>query len=69
MTVFVGTSGWQYADWRPAFYPPKLPQRSWLRHFGERFQVVEVNNSFYQLPTRRRRGGGRRRRRPTSSSR
>ena len=51
MTVFVGTSGWQYRDWRGAFYPPKVAQRRWLPHYAEHFQVVEVNNSFYQLPT------------------
>ncbi len=51
VTIYVGTSGWQYKDWRPAFYPPKLPLRTWLSYFAERFQVVEVNNSFYQLPT------------------
>lgn len=50
MTVYVGTSGWQYKDWRGAFYPDKLPQRDWLPHFAARFGVVEVNNTFYNLP-------------------
>ena len=31
--VMVGTSGWQYRDWRGPFYPPKLPQRLWLEHY------------------------------------
>ncbi len=35
--IILGTSGWQYADWRPGFYPEKLPQRLWLEHFAERF--------------------------------
>ena len=48
--IHVGTSGWQYRDWRGRFYPPKLPQREWLRYFSERFPTVEVNNSFYMLP-------------------
>jgi uncharacterized protein YecE (DUF72 family) len=48
--IYVGTSGWQYRDWRGPFYPPKLPQREWLRFFSERFPTVEVNNSFYMLP-------------------
>jgi uncharacterized protein YecE (DUF72 family) len=52
MTVWIGTSGWQYRDWRPAFYPPKLPQARWLEHFGERFATVESNNAFYRLPER-----------------
>jgi len=48
--IFVGTSGWQYRDWRGPFYPPKLPQREWLAYFSSRFPTVEVNNSFYMLP-------------------
>jgi uncharacterized protein YecE (DUF72 family) len=48
--IRVGTSGWQYRDWRDRFYPPRLPQREWLRHFATRFPTVEVNNSFYRLP-------------------
>ena len=48
--LYVGTSGWQYAHWRASFYPGKLPQRTWLEHFAERFQTVEVNNTFYNLP-------------------
>jgi uncharacterized protein YecE (DUF72 family) len=50
VTILVGTSGWQYHDWRDRFYPQDLPQRSWLRYFSERFPVVEVNNTFYNLP-------------------
>jgi uncharacterized protein YecE (DUF72 family) len=48
--VWVGTSGWQYKDWRGRFYPKKLPQRLWLEHYVERFATVEVNNAFYRLP-------------------
>jgi uncharacterized protein YecE (DUF72 family) len=48
----IGTSGWQYRDWRPGLYPAKLPQRLWLEHFAAAFQVVEVNNAFYRLPER-----------------
>ncbi|MER6594593.1 DUF72 domain-containing protein [Micromonospora purpureochromogenes] len=50
--ILVGTSGWQYRDWRERFYPPKLPQRLWLEHFTTRFATVEVNNAFYRLPER-----------------
>jgi uncharacterized protein YecE (DUF72 family) len=52
VAVLVGTSGWQYADWRRAFYPADLAQRSWLEHYAEQFAVVEVNNTFYRLPPR-----------------
>ncbi|MBD0862895.1 DUF72 domain-containing protein [Gordonia sp. zg691] len=48
--LYIGTSGWQYKDWRGAFYPEKLPQRLWLNHYAERFSTAEVNNTFYRLP-------------------
>jgi uncharacterized protein YecE (DUF72 family) len=47
----IGTSGWQYASWRGAFYPEDLPQRDWLACYAARFDTVEVNNSFYRLPS------------------
>jgi uncharacterized protein YecE (DUF72 family) len=47
----VGTSGWHYRDWRGAFYPAELPTRRWLEHYASRFDTVELNNSFYRLPT------------------
>ena len=50
MTVWVGTSGWQYASWKKRFYPQGLPQRAWLEYFSRHFPTVEVNNSFYRLP-------------------
>jgi uncharacterized protein YecE (DUF72 family) len=49
---FIGTSGWQYRDWRGSFYPDELPTRRWLDHYAERFDTVEVNNTFYRLPER-----------------
>ena len=48
--VYVGTSGWQYRDWRGAFYPPEVPQREWLEWYCRHFRTVELNNSFYNLP-------------------
>ena len=50
MPVWIGTSGWQYRDWRDRFYPTRLPQARWLEHYAGRFQVVELNNAFYRLP-------------------
>jgi uncharacterized protein YecE (DUF72 family) len=46
----IGTSGWQYADWRDVLYPKGLPQRRWLERYAETFDTVEVNNTFYGLP-------------------
>jgi uncharacterized protein YecE (DUF72 family) len=48
--IRIGTSGWQYRDWKGTFYPERLPQRRWLEFYSRRFPTVEVNNSFYALP-------------------
>lgn len=48
--MFVGTSGWQYDDWRGRFYPEDVPKRRWLEHYAGRFDVCESNNAFYRLP-------------------
>jgi uncharacterized protein YecE (DUF72 family) len=50
MDVVIGTSGWQYDDWKRRFYPKDLPKRAWLAHFSSVFPAVEVNNTFYNLP-------------------
>ncbi|MFB7992068.1 DUF72 domain-containing protein [Streptomyces sp. NPDC056002] len=52
MPMLVGTSGWQYEDWRGALYPSGLPQRLWLEEYARRFATVENNNAFYRLPTK-----------------
>jgi uncharacterized protein YecE (DUF72 family) len=46
----VGTSGWQYRDWRGRFYPKSVPPARWLEHYAARFATVEINNTFYRLP-------------------
>jgi uncharacterized protein YecE (DUF72 family) len=50
--ILVGTSGWQYKDWRERFYPAGTPLKRWLEHYAGRFATVEVNNAFYRLPER-----------------
>ncbi|MER6185400.1 DUF72 domain-containing protein [Streptomyces sp. NPDC001652] len=52
MTVFVGTSGWQYKDWRGVLYPSGCPVRLWLEEYAGQFSTVEINNAFYRLPSR-----------------
>jgi uncharacterized protein YecE (DUF72 family) len=52
MSVLVGTSGWQYRDWRGTFYPAGVPQRRWLEHYARQFATVENNGTFYRLPPR-----------------
>ena len=51
MALVVGTSGWQYSSWRGRFYPRALPQRAWLARYADGFACVEVNNTFYNLPS------------------
>ena len=52
MTEFwIGTSGWHYAWWKGAFYPPELPATAWLAHFAGLLSTVEINNSFYKNPS------------------
>ena len=48
---YIGTSGWHYDHWRGRFYPEKLPRAGWLKHYAGYFNTVELNNSFYRLPS------------------
>lgn len=50
MQIYIGTSGWQYKHWINRFYPKELRQKDWLRFIAARFNTVEINNSFYNLP-------------------
>jgi uncharacterized protein YecE (DUF72 family) len=50
-SVRIGTSGWNYRDWRGRLYPERLPARRWLEHYATVFDTVEVNATFYRLPT------------------
>ena len=47
-----GTSGWHYPHWKDIFYPTGLKQADWLSFFAGHFDTVEINNSFYRLPSR-----------------
>jgi uncharacterized protein YecE (DUF72 family) len=49
-SIRIGCSGWQYRHWRGDFYPGDLPQARWLEYYAERFDTVEINNTFYRLP-------------------
>jgi len=48
---YIGTSGWHYDHWRSRFYPEKLAKPKWLEFYATNFATVELNNSFYQLPS------------------
>lgn len=49
--MYAGTSGFAYSSWKPDFYPEKLPQKDFLKHYAGRLNTVEVNYTFYRLPT------------------
>lgn len=49
--IRIGCSGWNYRHWRGGFYPEKLPVRCWFDHYSAEFDTVEINNSFYRLPS------------------
>lgn len=47
----IGTSGYQYDHWRGRFYPPGCPKRCWLGYYAGHFDALEINNTFYRLPS------------------
>src|SRR5207247_5227023 len=49
--IRIGTSGWNYKHWIGPFYPPGMPAKDMLAFYAEHFDTVELNNSFYQLPS------------------
>lgn len=49
--ILLGTSGWSYAHWRGLLYPEGLPTRRWLPRYAQVFRTVELNATFYKLPT------------------
>ena len=51
MAVHVGTSGFVYRHWRGIFYPEDLPAAQMLAFYASRFPSVEINNTFYRMPT------------------
>jgi len=50
--IFIGTSGWTYADWAGRFYPDKVKGTERLSFYAQRFNTVEVNATFYRNPTK-----------------
>ena len=47
----VGCSGWSYRDWRGIVYPEGAATSTWFAHYAELFNTVELNSTFYRLPT------------------
>jgi uncharacterized protein YecE (DUF72 family) len=51
MRLFTGTSGFAYKEWKGGFYPRSIPTADMLGYYAERFPAVEINNTFYRMPS------------------
>jgi uncharacterized protein YecE (DUF72 family) len=51
MVIRIGTSGWNYPEWKGSFYPEDMRPGGMLPYYAQRFSTVEVNNTFYRMPT------------------
>ncbi len=49
--LFIGTSGFSYPHWKEIFYPRQLKAGDWLTHYSGYFNTVELNSTFYRLPS------------------
>ena len=49
--IWIGTSGWVYKHWKGCFYPHDLKQKDWLSYYASQLPTVEINRSFYRLPS------------------
>jgi len=54
MDCFIGTSGYDYPEWKGIFYPEKLPRKDFLSFYATHFNALELNNTFYNMPTKER---------------
>jgi uncharacterized protein YecE (DUF72 family) len=48
--IWIGTSGYNYPEWKGSFYPPDLPSAKMLPYYAARFPTVEINYTFYRMP-------------------
>lgn len=49
--ISVGTAGWDYKDWHGTFYPQNLDKERYLGYYSKFFNIIEINSSFYNLPS------------------
>ena len=49
--ILVGTSGYNYPEWKGSFYPADLPTAKMLPYYASKFRTVEINYTFYRMPT------------------
>ena len=50
-TLRIGTSGYHYDHWKGLFYPENIPKAEWFSYYAKNFDTVEINNTFYRLPS------------------
>lgn len=51
MQFYIGCSGWSYTSWQGPFYPPKIENKLWLPYYSQLFNYVEIDSTFYQIPS------------------
>ena len=51
MNLYIGTSGFSYKEWKGSFYPEDLRPQEMLRYYAEHLTAVEINNTFYRMPS------------------
>lgn len=49
--IYIGTSGWSYKHWKGTFYPESVKVKDQFAYYLENFNTVEINNTFYKLPS------------------
>ena len=51
MNILIGTSGYDYPEWKGVFYPEDLKRKDFLSYYATQFNALELNNTFYNMPT------------------
>ena len=49
--ILIGTSGYDYPEWKGVFYPPEIKRADFLSYYSTQFNALELNNTFYNIPT------------------
>lgn len=52
MEIYLGCSGWSYDAWKGPFYPEDLDNRGWLSYYSQVFKFVEIDSTFYRIPSK-----------------
>ena len=51
MKLYVGCSGWSYTSWKGPFYPSNMENNLWLHYYSQIFDYVEIDSTFYNIPS------------------